>query len=107
MKKINFLLVALLTFSFSACKKEAVIAPTLVGKWNFVSTTGTQNGSPIPPKVGVAGDYVDFKSSGVLEKMFGGTLTSDTYVINGNKVTITTSGFLVIYDIIVNCPRIG
>ncbi len=100
MKKINFLLVAIIalaTFSFSSCKKDDASTPTLLGKWKIASEIIKENGVTIESIPGGANDYIDFKSSNMVESMQDGILTTSSYMLNGNQLTIDGDMYTVVF----------
>ena len=86
----NFLsvlvLVTLVNLIFSSCKKDTPI--TLFGKWNIVSMITKQDGVITDNYAGLPADYIDFKSSGIVEFFSDGDLDKYHYVISGTTVKI-------------------
>ena len=59
----------------------------MVGKWKYVSTV-LKFGATTESIIGLPGDYLDFKSNGILEFNVDGDMGTMPYTINGNKVTL-------------------
>ena len=86
MKKLLLFTMLLATIAISSCSKDSA-KPTLVGKWKFVSTV-SKYGTTTENIMGLPGDYLDFKSNGILEFNVAGDTGTMPYSINGNKVTL-------------------
>lgn len=98
MKKA-FLFIAITAFSailFSACKKDDVPATTaqkLQQKWNFEKTIdhGVQTGFPEyrDTLIGVAGEYVDFRTDNLVYSFVDGTYDTVSYsIISDSKLIV-------------------
>jgi hypothetical protein len=86
MKKLLLFTMLLASISISSCSKDSA-KPTLVGKWKYVSTV-LKFGATTESIIGLPGDYLDFKSNGILEFNVAGDTDTMPYTINGNKVTL-------------------
>jgi hypothetical protein len=88
MKKIIFFLLAIGVLSISSCKKEKIPPPSLVGKWTVKRVLAKQGATVTLDYTGLAGDYMDFKTTGSVEMKFGTSLSNYPYTISGSTVTI-------------------
>ncbi|MEY4586209.1 MAG: hypothetical protein RIT05_627 [Bacteroidota bacterium] len=88
MKKIIFFLLAIGMLSISSCKKEKTPPPSLVGKWTLKSVLAKDGATVTLNYTGVAGDYMDFKTTGSVEMKVGTSLFNFPYTISGSTVTI-------------------
>ena len=117
MKKIILLFIYVLSlmFAFSSCSddSDSPEPATIEGKWNFNKMSVTINGITSPEidyegnEPGCLKDYIEFIPGGVLmEGDYSGSacaleIITDSWVKNGNTITITSEGITIPLEIVV------
>jgi hypothetical protein len=116
MKKIILLFIYVLSlmFAFSSCSddSDSPEPATIEGKWNFNKMSVTINGITSPEidyegnEPGCLKDYIEFIPGGVLKEgdYYGSEcaleIINDTWVKNGNKITVTLDGILIPLEVV-------
>ncbi len=86
MKKLLLFAMLLATVAMTSCSKSSS-KPTLVGKWKLTSYV-YKVGTFTETYTGLSGDYMDFKSNGIVETNLDGDKTTADYSIEGSNVTV-------------------
>jgi hypothetical protein len=93
MKKLLFLAIASMAL-FSACKKKDVEKTTgekILGRWSLVSNSfnGYYSGSThVANYIGIASDYIEFKSDGKFTASYQGITQIQTYSLPSDSKMI-------------------